>query len=372
MNLISILIVDDDFAKITSIIKQIREVFSETLDITQASSVQEAIENLQKREFHLLITDFQMPLRENEVANDNGGLVLLKSLYKKRTGANLPLYIVGLTQFDNLTKTYQGVWKVWHYSSESNEWRENIRDLIHHISLIKYRVVFEKKETIFLEGPTDRNIINVTFRFYFADYLEHINLECITYGGGASWVERQLFIWGKSLVRKSGTDKYLKAVGIFDDDAAGNLAIEKIRTHIPLDSAESKTFSILKNCIKYSVALKALKSKGISFPITVEDLFPFPIYGEAKQRGWLVRRALSSYMIDNDLLMLECNQISESSLLANGFTHEELLLTLYRVDDNFKGEFNKYVLGLSKDDFIYISYLIQDVLGKLGVSNVRN
>ena len=133
MGQISILIVDDDFAKITSIIKQVREVFSETLDITQASSVQEAIENLQKKEFHLMITDFQMPLREGDAPDDNGGLALLKSLYKKKTAANLPLYIVGLTQFDSLKISYKGVWKVWHYSSELDEWRENIRDLIHHV-----------------------------------------------------------------------------------------------------------------------------------------------------------------------------------------------------------------------------------------------
>lgn len=368
MGQISILIVDDDFAKITSIIKQVREVFSETLDITQASSVQEAIENLQKKEFHLMITDFQMPLREGDAPDDNGGLALLKSLYKKKTAANLPLYIVGLTQFDSLKISYKGVWKVWHYSSELDEWRENIRDLIHHISLIKSRVIYEKKETIFLEGPTDKNIVYTAFKFYYAEYLQKINIEMLNYGGGASWVERQLFIWGKSLVRKSGSEKYLKAVGIFDDDQAGNTAIQKIRSQIPLESAESKTFCILKNCFKYSVALKAIKAKGITFPTTVEDLFPFSVYALAKEKGWLTTRPLQSILVDPTLLPLNNSQISEDILLQNGFTSEEILLSLYRVDDHYKGEFNKYVLSLSKDCFIYVSYLLKDVITKLGVT----
>ena len=56
MNHISLLIVDDDLNKISSIIKTIKEVFSETLIIHQASCVQEAIENLQKKDLKYLKT----------------------------------------------------------------------------------------------------------------------------------------------------------------------------------------------------------------------------------------------------------------------------------------------------------------------------
>lgn len=110
---------DDDLNKISSIINTIKEVFSETLSISQASCVQEAVENLQKKEFHLLITDLQMPLKYDDEPNDNGGKSLIKELYKRKNKINVPMYIVGLTQFENLKNTFDGVWKIWHFDSSS-------------------------------------------------------------------------------------------------------------------------------------------------------------------------------------------------------------------------------------------------------------
>src|SRR5690606_7820920 len=111
MNHISILIVDDDLNKISSIIKTVKEVFTETLSISQAVCVQEAIEDLQSKEFHLLITDLQMPLKYDDLnVDDNGGKSLIKALYKKKNNINIPMYIVGLTQFVELKNTYEGVW----------------------------------------------------------------------------------------------------------------------------------------------------------------------------------------------------------------------------------------------------------------------
>ena len=61
-----------DLNKITSIIIAIREGISETLSINQASCVQEAIEYLQIKEFHLLITDLEMPLKHDGSPDDSG------------------------------------------------------------------------------------------------------------------------------------------------------------------------------------------------------------------------------------------------------------------------------------------------------------
>lgn len=365
MKHIKILIVDDDFNKISSVIKTIKEVFDGALSITQAQSVQEALENIQKTEYHLLITDFQMPLRNGDEAVANGGIVLIKSLYKKKTKAIMPLYIVGLTQYQELKELYNGVWKVWHYDSSAIEWKNNIRDLIHHISLVKSRVVEEKTESLFVEGISDQKILEKGMEFYYPVYTMTIKIEAIKYGGGSSWVERQLFIWAKSLVKKNGTDVYLQAVGIFDDDSAGNNAIENIRKQITVDSAESNTFGIVRASQKYSIILKEIKAKGLTFPTTIEDLFPAELFKKAKNNNWVVRRNLDHYKIDNELLSLDKDEISKQALLANGFTEDQILLILYKIDDAYKMDFNALVLGESKESFQYIGFLIKDILEKL-------
>ena len=252
MSHIGILIADDDLNKISIIIKTIQEVINDTLSISQASSVQEAIENLQNKEFHLLITDLQMPLKHDSDTTDNGGKALIKNMYRKRSNANIPMYIVGLTQFEHLQEDFKGVWKVWHYDSSKEDWKIYLRDLIHHISLVKSRINSERIETIFVEGPTDKKLIEATIEHYYKEYTDKVFIETVNYGGGASWVERQIIIWAKTLTRDSSEERYIKAVGIFDDDKAGIDSIKKVRELIHNNSAESKTFSILRNCYKYS------------------------------------------------------------------------------------------------------------------------
>src|SRR5690606_35904440 len=212
------LIVDDDLNKISIIIQTIQEVVNDTLSISQASSVQEAIENLQKNEYHLMITDLQMPLKHDDLPTDDAGKSLIRNMYKKRNKANVPMYIVGLTQFEHLQEDFKGVWKVWHYDSSKEDWKIYLRDLIHHISLVKSRINSERIETIFVEGPTDKKFIKTTIEYFFKEYSDKIFIDTINYGGGASWVERQIIIWAKTLARHSKQDRYLKALGIFDDD----------------------------------------------------------------------------------------------------------------------------------------------------------
>ena len=242
MNNISILIADDDINKISVIIKTMKEVFGKTLLINQASCVQEAIEYLQEKEYHLLITDLQMPLRYGGVPDDSGGKTLLQKIYRKRTNVNVPMYIIGLTQFDDLKVDFRGAWQVWSYDSSIEDWKIDLRDLIHHISLVKSKILVEKIETLFVEGVTDSKIIEHTIKKYYEEYEDNIYIESVNYSGGASWVARKLHIWAKSLTINHSSNSYLKAVGIFDDDTAGREAIKKIRLEIPLDTADSRTF----------------------------------------------------------------------------------------------------------------------------------
>ena len=367
MNHISILIVDDDLKKISTIIRTIREVYNDTLSISQASCVHEAIENLQKKEYHLLITDLQMPLKHDDTLNNQGGEVLIKSIYRKRTNANVPMYIVGITQFENLKKDFKGVWKVWHYDSSNDDWKSNLRDLIFHISLIKSRLHSKKIETIFVEGPTDKMLIENTIKHYHSDYLDKVYIDTIEYGGGASWVERQLFIWAKSLTTNTINDNYLKAVGVFDNDEAGLKAIDRLKNTIEPNSADSKTFSIIKNSYKYSPLLKSIKSKGITFQTTIEDLISIECWIIAEENGWLVKRNISNIVIDTTILDLKKDELNEHTLKENQFDSFEILLIINKINDAYKTQFCKLVCSYDNSALIPIKYLIEDVFEKLKI-----
>lgn len=368
MSFISLLIVDDDLNKISSIITAIKESVSETLSINQASSVQEAIEYLQKKEFHLLITDLKMPLKYDDSPDENGGQVLVKSLYRKKTKANIPMYIIGLTQFEELKKDLKSVWKVWYYDGSQEEWKNNLRDLIHHISLVKARINVEKIETLFVEGTTDKKIIESSIVKFYPEKSKLLYIDTINYGGGASWVERQLFIWGKSLAVKPKTTKYLKAIGLFDDDEAGRNSIESIRKLIEINSAESKTFFIRKCSFKYSPILKSIKKKGIIFPTVIEDLLTESFWEIAQEKGWLEKRNLKHLSIDIEKTnILLDDDFNEVSLQDYGFTKLESLTIMYKVNDDFKKSFSNLVLEAENDLLLPIKYLIDDFFETLNI-----
>lgn len=365
---ISILIVDDDLSKISSIINTILEAFSETLLISQASSVQEAIGILQKREFHLLITDFQMPIRINEPPDNNAGQLLIKQLYRKKTLVNVPMYIVGLTQFDYLKKAYNGVWKVWKYDATSDDWKSYLRDLIHHISLVKSRLLTEKKETIFVEGFIDKLLLERTLHFFYPKLQEKITIETIDFSGGASWVERQLFIWGKTLTKKKGSSEYLKAVGLFDNDKAGLKAIDNIKKHIPEQSAESKTFSIVRTSYKYSPLLKSIKAKGVELETTIEDLITEEGFEFAQKSNLLISRPISSIKVNNE--KITTNGINANDLLSNGFSSIETQCILNKISDENKVNFSKIITKMeNKNCLTNIRFLLEDILDKLKINS---
>lgn len=366
MSFISILIVDDDLNKISSIISVIKEGITETLSINQASSVQEAIEHLQSKEFHLLITDLKMPIKHDDSPDDNGGQALVKNLYRKKSKVNVPMYIIGLTQFVELKKDLKNVWKVWHYDGSQEEWKHNLRDLIHHISLVKSRIIVEKLETLFVEGPTDKKIIEHTIKKFYPHKSKLLFIDTINYGGGATWVERQLFIWGKLLAIKPNTPEYLKSIGLFDDDKAGRDSIAKLRSLIEMNTAESKTFYIRKCSAKYSPILKSIKKKGIIFPTVIEDLLSESFWEKARDEGWLEKRNLDKIIVDKRMIEIkDDSEINQLNLQKHGFTPLEILVILNRINDDFKKVFANLVLESDKELLFPIKYLVDDFFDTL-------
>lgn len=355
---ISILIADDDINKIQNIISTIKaQIKNVPLKIDQVINISEAKEYLSKDKYHLLISDLQMPLHEGGELLSKGGEILVKEIYKKRNKLNVPLYIIGLTQHEAFISNFNNLWKVLFYSMSEESWKEYLRDLIFHIELIKSNLSQYIIETIYVEGINDYKLLQRATEFYFQDQLTKFKIDYVEFGGGTHWVERKIIIWSKSLNKKDDSSP-LKAVGLFDNDPPGLKSIQNLQNSIIQDSAESKTFSIIATYPKYSPILKSIKSKGIEFYTTMEDLIDIEVWKSAKKNNWLESRKNDDY--------IEIKKIDEEFLISNGLTEDEILQTLYKVKDEHKNDFTNLAI---KDisNLINVSYILKDCIKKLKI-----
>lgn len=365
--MISILIADDDIAKISSIIDAIHLYYKNQVEIKQASNVQEALEVLRDNHFHLLISDLLMPLRATEQPNEKGGEVLIKEIYKKRNKVNTPIYIVGLTQFKEVSHNFTSVWKVWQYNISEEDWKLKLRDLIFHISRIDSKIVKEKKPTLFVEGISDKEILMISFSIFFPQFINKISIETVNYGAGASWIQRQIIIWAKTLFRVD--EEYVQALGLFDNDQAGLDAMESVKEQIDKSSAEYNTFSMISFSTNYAKHLIPIYSKGIIIPITIEEMYSSQDWQYAKDKGWLVERKLSDDLLKDPKKWDKTNQSLKQYIEGFTFSHEEKVFIDYKIDENYKINFMNYIKGLSvseqKKSLSAFEPLIEDVIKKL-------
>lgn len=355
---ISILIVDDDMNKIQNIISTIKEkIKDEPLKIDQAISISEAKDYLLKNKYHLLISDLQMPLHFGEELLPKGGEILLKEIYKSRNKLNVPLYIIGLTQHVEFTANFNNLWKVLHFNMGAEDWKVYLRDLIFHITLIKDNLHQYIIETIFVEGVNDFKLLQKATEIYFENYVSMFKIEYVDFGGGTNWVARKIKLWAYSLNKKDNNQP-LKAVGLLDNDLPGLTTINQLEVDINENSAEWKTFSLLKTAFKYSPILKSIKSKDIEFYSTMEDLIGIEIWKKAYEKNWLELRTRESFIgIEN---------VNMDLLKSRELTDDEILQTLYKVKDDYKDKFTNLALANS-ESLISISYLLKDCIEKLKI-----
>lgn len=120
-------------------------------------------------------------------------------------------------------------------------------------------------------------------------------------------------------------------------------------------------------CTRHSILLKSIKAKGITFQTTLEDLSDPTLFVMAKEQGWLVKRNLDQYKIDIGLLTLSANDLTEEALKKAGFSDNEIIMILFKVNDKFKVEYNKLMLKSSKEQLLYFSFLLKEILEKLNL-----
>lgn len=368
--MISLLIIDDDINKISVIISFLNEHFSCKVDIKQATNVQEAILYMQSNHFHLLITDLLMPIRDGENATEQGGSILINEIYRSKNRVNIPLYIVALTHLKDSSIAFSNIWKVWEYDSSSTSWRKNLKELFEHIEKIDSKIIKDKKETLFVEGETDKKIITQALKIYYPEYLNRISIETVKFSGGCSWVERQLIIWGKMLHRKDD-GKYLQAIGLFDNDKAGIQAINDLQNYVPNESAEHQTFSTIKLSTKHAKHLIPIYRNGICLPIRLEELYPVSCWEEAQKRGWLISKKLYNEIYRTPTNWDQDTQSFKDYIQSLDIPTELMIYIDKKVDDDSKLHFNNYILSMDeieqKTILLPFQELLSDILRKVGL-----
>jgi len=368
--MISLLITDDDINKISVIISFLNEHFSCKVDIKQATNVQEAISYMQNNHFHLLITDLLMPIRNGEDATEKGGSILISEIYRNKNRVNIPLYIVALTHLKDESIAFSNIWKVWEYDSSSTSWRKNLKELFEHIEKIDSKIIKSKKETLFVEGETDKKIIIQALKLYYPEYINQISIETVKFGGGCTWVQRQLIIWGKMLHRKDDS-KYLQAVGLFDNDKAGLQAINDLQSYVSNESAEHQTFSVVKLSVKHAKHLIPIYKNGICLPVRLEELYPVSCWDEAQKKGWLSSKKLFNE-INKTPTNWDQDALSFKDYIKSLDIPNELMIYIdKKVNDDYKSHFNNYILSMDemKQKEILLSFkeLLSDILEKIGL-----
>ena len=133
--MINVLIVDDSERKAQKIK---RAIVSEEVDFCHESTVSEASNLLQEKQFDLMVLDLNLPMRKDSEPIPDAGVKFLEQLLR-RQNFKKPIHIIGLTAFDKLLDEYtkkfhERGWLLLRYEESSTKWEEVIREKICHIA----------------------------------------------------------------------------------------------------------------------------------------------------------------------------------------------------------------------------------------------
>ena len=139
-----------------------------------------------------------------------------------------------------------------------------------------------KYPTIFVEGPSDKTILDAIIRKKFPKGSSVKVLCSQRNGGGHAWVKDSLIAWHHSRPEE-------RAIGLFDGDAAAFSSLQEFSKLVECRSNnKAKAF---KHQIKADgIALEIVKSK-LALEVAIEELCPIECWNYALSEGWLENRS---------------------------------------------------------------------------------
>jgi nucleoside phosphorylase/CheY-like chemotaxis protein len=159
--MIKILIIEDNIEKlrkINSFLNEICNVMDE--DISYASNIQTGREYLMHNQYDLLLLDLVLPLIEYDEPSKNGGSQFLDEIYYN-PNINIPVHIIGLTEFDDIFCKYHEqfddkLWSLINFNLSNTDWAEKLK------SKIFYLQSFKKRYENFIEYQNKYDIVILT------------------------------------------------------------------------------------------------------------------------------------------------------------------------------------------------------------------
>ncbi len=140
--MIDILIIEDDRDKMIAV-KEVIVSINANLErsIQHAANIREAKLLLENNQFDIVIIDLVIPLRQGEVPNPQNSCDLIEEL-ETTPFLKEPLFIIGLTKYDDLTDEFseffeKRLYYLLQYELNSLEWRQKLKRIIFHIVKLK-------------------------------------------------------------------------------------------------------------------------------------------------------------------------------------------------------------------------------------------
>ncbi|MFM0687320.1 AAA family ATPase [Paraburkholderia strydomiana] len=143
--------------------------------------------------------------------------------------------------------------------------------------------------TIFVEGPSDKTVLDALLERFFPDDVDRVQVRCsLSNGGGHAWVKDSLIAWHYARATAN-------AVGLFDADEAVKPSIDEYKSLV-LENTNGHTKTRFIKLKPKGLALH-LKKKNFHVPLALEELYPLDAWKLAQEKNWLVGRKnlLSTY-----------------------------------------------------------------------------
>ncbi|MDY7789677.1 hypothetical protein U0E10_17380 [Burkholderia ubonensis] len=132
-----VIILEDSDDKFERVAHVLREEGLRHEDVARAKNVAAARALMSAEQFSLLVLDVQVPMRDGEGEDNEGGIYLLKEILFDDV-CKRPSYVVGLTGVPEVYGSQSALfqrqgWALLEYSASSTVWSQSLRDFLRHI-----------------------------------------------------------------------------------------------------------------------------------------------------------------------------------------------------------------------------------------------
>lgn len=227
-------------------------------------------------------------------------------------------------------------------------------------SLLKEQDIFSNN-IIFVEGSSDKIIID----YFLKNKYPELDILVIN-SGGCNQTKNNLISWMYNSSIEKTEHKYY-ALALFDNDLPGIKSMNELKNDIDsnprLRSKKNKVKIVALGTPSHLSQVKNVL--GENYTIEIEEMFPIEVWKYAREKNWLDETSLC------DLTKGKFNDPDVSArdfINRKNFSEEDMLYIMYKIKDNKKESFAKYVIKQNIEIFSELERNLEKFL-KLIIDN---